>query len=154
MGRVSAVKECKLSTHAVYSMECYILSWYNPHFWVFRSVRLQHVTMTIGINPRAAQTSASGVGYTSAERKQPVMLCCDQMSFRNSYTFRRVELNLTEARQKIPVIFHLKPVSSYIISCWEHRLGPTASFTPHWSRSLEQHEFSSHAKDFRRFLYV
>lgn len=52
----------------------YILSWYNPHFWVFRSVRLQRCYHDNWNKPKGGQGSAYRVGHTSALRKQGVIL--------------------------------------------------------------------------------
>lgn len=80
-------EKCKLPRHAVLSMGCYILSWYNPHFWVFRSMKLQRVTMTTGINPRDAEECQQSWIYISREKTgRYAVLCCAPMSFWNSYT--------------------------------------------------------------------
>lgn len=76
-------------------MGCYILSWYNPHFWVFRSMKLQRVTMTTGINPRDAEECQQSWIYISREKTgRYAVLCCAQMSFWNSYTSSCAELKL------------------------------------------------------------
>lgn len=64
-------ENCRHTPRAVWDAFRYILSWYNPQFGVFRSVRLQRVTMTTGINPWEGRGSASrSWKHTSTDRER------------------------------------------------------------------------------------